>query len=96
MLRAQATLTAGPNQWRFPPGAKVRAVVFARVDSPSKLNAKTFRSLADRGWSHVSIDACAAVPDPARVAAEYTPEAEACRLALGEIGIGIVVLGLVQ
>ena len=95
MLRAQATLTAGPNQWRYAPGAKVRAVLFARVDSPSKLDANTFRSLAERGWSHVTIDAYAPVDDPDKVMAKHSPEAEACRLALSA-GIAIVVLGLVQ
>lgn len=95
MLRAQATLTAGPNQWRYSPGAKVRAIVFARLESPSQLTARTFSSLAERGWARVTIDACARIKDPEKAANARTPEAEAVRLAR-DTGIGIVVLGLVQ
>lgn len=95
MLRAQATLTAGPNQWRYSPGAKVRAILFARVESPNQLTARTFASLAERGWARVTIDACARVTNLQKANELRTPEGEAFRLAR-DTGIGIVVLGLVQ
>ena len=95
MLRAQATLTAGPNQWRYAPGAKVRAILYARVESPKQLTARTFSILAERGWARVSIDACARVTNLENITGSYTAEAEAARLAR-DTGFGIVVLGLVQ
>jgi hypothetical protein len=95
MLCARATLTAGPKHDRYSRGAAVRAVVFARVQSPDELKAASFKSLKRRGWSKMTIDGYATLADDHAFPQPHSPEAEAFRNAL-DSGIGIVVLGLVQ
>jgi len=96
MLCARATLTAGPRQKRYKSGAKVNAVVFIRdLDHPRDLNGESFKSIAARGWTRITISGHKLVPDDFEFDAPEHPEAAAFRNALDK-GIGILVLGLVQ
>lgn len=95
MLCARATLTAGDKQRRYPAGTRVRAVVFAKVESPEQLQASTFRSVAERGWSQMTIDGSAILADDHVFPNYHSEEAVAFRGAL-DTGLSIVVLGLVQ
>jgi hypothetical protein len=95
MICARATLTAGPLQERYSRGANVRAVVFAKVASAEELKAKSFRTLAFKGWTRVRIDSVTVLADDHQFAQPYSAEAEAFRAAL-DSGLSIMVLGLVQ
>jgi hypothetical protein len=95
MLCARATLYAGPKQARYSRGARVRAMVFAQVESPDELKASAFRSLRHRGWTRITIDGYTRLADDHAFASSHSAEAEAFQAAR-ESGFGIVVLGLVQ
>lgn len=95
MLCARATLTAGPSHKRYAPGTKVRALIFATVDSMEEFRDESLAPLAKRGWKRVTIDGNKKLADDHPFRNPDSDEAEAFRAAQ-DSGLGIVVLGVLQ